>query len=41
LTTVSFSGQEMGLLAAQKLIQLLEGETLKSKGTTLHRRTSS
>jgi DNA-binding LacI/PurR family transcriptional regulator len=35
LTTVSFSGQEMGLLAAQKLIQLLEGETLKSKGTTL------
>jgi LacI family transcriptional regulator len=35
LTTVSFSGQEMGLLAAQKMIQLLEGEALKSKGTTL------
>jgi DNA-binding LacI/PurR family transcriptional regulator len=35
ITTVSFSGHEMGLLAAQKIIQLLEGETLKSKGTTL------
>jgi DNA-binding LacI/PurR family transcriptional regulator len=35
LTTVSFSGQEMGLLAAQKLMQLLDGEVLKSKGTVL------
>ncbi len=35
LTTVSFSGHEMGLLGAQKLIQLLDGETLTKKMSVL------
>jgi DNA-binding LacI/PurR family transcriptional regulator len=35
LTTVSFSGHDMGLLGAQKLIQMLEGGVLAKKASLL------